>query len=128
MRQIYKRLKGGSLLHTIPLLPFMDMKSPFKASSRTCILFSKTLTYYQINNPFFCYKLKNFLFVFEFGSIISKLKNVKRKFLRISHLRLHFSIEQLLSFIVLENIDDDTSTFKFLFRLYVTLIVFSGKV
>ena len=51
-----------------------------------------------------------------------------RKFLQISHLLLHFSIEQLFSFIVLGNKDGDMSSFKFLFRLYVKLTVFSEKI
>ena len=51
-----------------------------------------------------------------------------RKFLQISHLLLHFSIEQLFSFIILGNKDGDMSSFKFLFLLYVTFIVFSGKI
>ena len=52
----------------------------------------------------------------------------RRKFLQISHFLLHFSIEQLFSFIVLGNKDGDMSSFKFLFRLYVTSTVFSGKI
>ena len=44
-----------------------------------------------------------------------------------SHLLLHFLIEQLFSFIVPVNKHGDVSSFKFLFRLYVTLTVFSGK-
>ena len=51
-----------------------------------------------------------------------------RKVLQISHLLLHFSIEQLFSFIVLGNKDGDMSFFKFLFCLYVTLTVFFGKI
>ena len=50
-----------------------------------------------------------------------------RKFLQMSHFLLHFSIEQLFSFIVLGNKNGDMSSFKFLFCLYVTLTVFSGK-
>ena len=45
-----------------------------------------------------------------------------------SHLLLHFPIEQLFSFIVLGNKDGDISSLKFLFRLYVTLKVFFGKI
>ena len=51
-----------------------------------------------------------------------------RKFLQISHLLLQFSIEQLFSLIVLGNKDGDMSSFKVLFLLYVTFIVFSGKI
>ena len=51
-----------------------------------------------------------------------------RKFLQISHLLLHFSNEQLLLLIVLGNKDGEMSSFKFLFLLYVTFIVFSGKI
>ena len=51
-----------------------------------------------------------------------------RKFLQISHLQLHFSIEQFFSPIVLRNKHGGMSSFKFLFGLYVTLIVFSGKI
>ena len=50
-----------------------------------------------------------------------------RKFLQISHLLLHFSIEQF-SFIILGNKDVDMSSFKLVFLLYVTFIVFSGKI
>ena len=51
-----------------------------------------------------------------------------RKFLQISHLLLHFSIEQLFSFIILGNNDGDMNSFKFLFLLYVAFIIFSGKI
>ena len=51
-----------------------------------------------------------------------------RMFLQISHLLLHFVIEHLFSFTVLGNKDGDMSSFKFLFRLYVTLTVISGKI
>ena len=44
-----------------------------------------------------------------------------RRFLQISHLLFHFSIEQLFSFIVLGNKNSNMSSFKFLFGLYVTL-------
>ena len=40
----------------------------------------------------------------------------------------NFSIEQLFSPIVLGNQDDNLSYFKLLFRLYVILTVFSGKI
>ena len=50
------------------------------------------------------------------------------KFLQISHLLLHFSIEQLFTFKFLGNKDGDMSSFKFSLRLYVTLTVFSGKI
>ena len=50
------------------------------------------------------------------------------KFLQISHLMLRFSIEQLFYFIILGNKDGDMSSFKFLFLLHVTFIVFSGKI
>ena len=51
-----------------------------------------------------------------------------RKFLQISLLLFHFSIEQLFSFIVLGNKGGYMSSFKFFFCLYVTLTVFSGKI
>ena len=38
------------------------------------------------------------------------------------------STQQLFSFIVPGNEDGDMSSFKFLFRLYVTLTVFSGNI
>ena len=58
----------------------------------------------------------------------SKLVDNTRRGLQILHLLLHFSIEQLFSFIVLGNKDGDMSSFKFLFRLDVKLKVFSGKI
>ena len=64
-----------------------------------------------------CYKLDNTI----------KIIDNTRKFLQIWHLLLHFVIEQLFSFIVLGNKDGDMSYFKFLFLLYVTLTLFSGK-
>ena len=51
-----------------------------------------------------------------------------RKFLQISLLLFHFSIEQLFSFIVLGSKGGYMSSFKFFFCLYVTLTVFSGKI
>ena len=51
-----------------------------------------------------------------------------RKFLQIPKLLLHFSNEQLFSFIILRKKDGDMSSFKFLFLLYVTFIVFSQKI
>ena len=48
--------------------------------------------------------------------------------LQILRLLLNFSIEQLFSFIVLGNKDCDMSSFKFLFRLYVTLIMFPKRI
>ena len=51
-----------------------------------------------------------------------------RKFLQISHLLLHFSVEQLFSFIILGNKDGDMSFFIFSFLLHVTFIAFSGKI
>ena len=75
-----------------------------------------------------CYKLKNlFCFMFVLRSMTSKLGRWYKKFLQISHLLLHFSIELFSSFIVLGNNDGDMSPFKFLFCLYVTLTVSSGK-
>ena len=55
-------------------------------------------------------------------------EETSRKSLQISHLLLHFSIKQLFSFIILGNKDGDMSSYKFLFLLYVTLIVLSGKI
>ena len=65
--------------------------------------------------------------MFTFGSMTIKLVDNTRKFLKISHLLLHFSIKQLFSCIVLGNKDGDMSSINFLFCLYVTLTEFSGK-
>ena len=53
-----------------------------------------------------------------------------RKFLQIFYLLLHFSIEQLLSFIILGKKDGNMSSFKFFFYIYIyiTFIVFPGKI
>ena len=42
-----------------------------------------------------------------------------RKFLQIFYLLLHFSIEQLLSFIILGKKDGNMSSFKFFFYIYI---------
>ena len=47
-----------------------------------------------------------------------------RKILKTSHLLLHFSIEQLFSFIILGGKNGDMSSFKFFFPF----MVFSGKI
>ena len=75
---------------------------------------------------FFVLKVKKPL-IFGFGSLTSKLSRYYKNFLQNSHLLLHFSIEQLFYFIVLGNKDGDMISFKFLFRLCVTLTVFSRK-
>ena len=51
------------------------------------------------------------------GLVVSQINSNTIKFLQISHLLLHFSIEQLISFRVLRNKDAYISSFMFLFRL-----------
>ena len=91
---------------------FMYSKSLFKISSRTYILFTTTLAGYQVNN-ILCVATKKPYFVFAFGSMTKNSVDATRKFLQISHLLLHFSVEQLFSFIVLADEDGDLRSFKF---------------
>ena len=76
-----------------------------------------------------CYKLKKrpILYFRLVAWQVNSIDNT-RKLLQISHIPLHFSTEQLFSFIVLCNEDGDISSFKFLFCLSVTLTVFSEKI
>ena len=55
-------------------------------------------------------------------------EETSRKSLQTSHLLLHFSIKQLFYLIILGNKDGHMSSYKFLFFLYVTFIVFSGEI
>ena len=97
---------------------FTGLKSLFKTSSRNYILLFTTLT-----DDSFSIILYLNLVAWQVNSV-GTTTNV----LQILRLLLNFSIEQLFSFIVLGNKDCDMSSFKFLFRLYVTLIMFPKRI
>ena len=64
-------------------------------------------------------------FVLAFSSMASRFSGNYYKIFTKSHLLLHFAIEQLFPLNILGNKDEDRSSFKFLFLLNVTFIVFS---
>ena len=107
---------------------FVSYLSFFQASGRPKIFFTTLFSGYQINNTS-TFTLQNpFILYFRLVTKHVKSGETTKRLLQMSHFLLHLSIEHLLCLVVLGNNDGEKFSLKFLFLLYVTLMVFCGKI